>query len=247
MSAQNNLEQVLKKIHIMVSESPRLKGDMDKVVIDKNVLFAHLDELSRSFYDMLDEFELSKQKKKEAEYQMKKRYDTTVENAYDKAEDVYSASMMYTDEAITRLVRLLEKSEQSVEMLYSDLERKLQREKDQIRANQKELQNQLFEMKDSNLYMNLINQRRREIEKEKEELEKAKKQMDFASAPSYPKPEIKINKQYFEQMGLNEDGTPKVEEEKKPEAPEVKVNLNSNYFKWKKKQKNEKKDNISQE
>lgn len=239
MSAQNNLEQVLKQIHIMISESPRIKGDMDKVVIDKNVLFAQLDELSKSFYDMLDEFELSKQKKKEAEYQMKKKYETTVENAYDKAEDVYSASMMYTDEAITRLVRLIEKSEQSVELLYSDLEKKLQREKEQIRANQKEIQNQLFEMKDSNLYMNLINQRHREIEKEKEELEKAKKQMDFSAPPSYPKPEIKVNKQYFEQMGLNEDGTSKVEEEKKPEEPEIKVNLNANYFKWKKKQSKE--------
>lgn len=234
MSAQNNLEQVLKKIHIMISESPRLKGDMDKVVIDKNVLFAHLDELSRSFYDMLDEFELTKQKKKEAEYQMKQKYEQTVENAYDKAEDVYSASVLYTDEAITRIVRLIEKSEKSVEMLYTDLEHKLQREKDQIRANQKELQNQLFEMKDSNLYLNILNERRRQIEKEKAELEKAKKQMDFAAAPAYPKPEIKINKQYFEQMGLNEDGTAKEMEEKKPETPEVKVNLNSNYFKWKK-------------
>ncbi len=233
MSAQNNFEKTLKDVHVMVSECPKLKGDANMVVLDKTVLFSKLNDISQCFYDMLDEFELTKQKKKEAEYQIKDQYIKTVESAESKAEDVYSASVLYTDEAITRLVRLLEASEKSVELLFVDFEKKLQREKDSIRANQKELQDLLFEMKDDNLYINILGERRRQIELEQERQGKRKQTTSYSQDPIYPKPEIKINKQYFEQMGLNEDGTPKIKEEIKAEAPEIKVDMNSNYFKWK--------------
>lgn len=234
MSAQNNLEKILKEIHVMVAECPKLKGDMDKVVMDKNVLFAHLDRVSQCFYDMLDEFELTKQKKKEAEYQLKQKYEQMIEEANTQADDVYSASVLYTDEAITRLVRLLDDSEKSVELLYWDFEKKLIQERDRIRQNQKELQDILFELKDSNTYLGLMNERRRILKEQAEELKKHKENTSYAPyAPTYPAPEIKINKKYFEQMGLNEDGTPKAKEEKKAEPIEVKIDMNSNYFKWK--------------
>ena len=239
MSAQNNLEKILKEIHILVSECPTLKGDPNQVVIDKTVLFSKLNDLSQCFYDMLDEFELTRQQKKEARYQLKQEYEKTLDNATAKAEDVYSASVLYTDEAITRLVRILDQSEKSVEQLYVDFEKKLRAEQDRIRINQKELQDILFELRDSNLYLNLLNERRRQIQQEKEKLEKEKAMAPSLNTAAFPKPEIKINKQYFEQMGLNEDGTPKVKEEKKADKPEIKVDTNSNYFKWKKAQQEE--------
>ncbi|MGN0170974.1 MAG: hypothetical protein ACI39H_09485 [Lachnospiraceae bacterium] len=234
MSAQNNLEKILKEIHIMVSECPTLKGDPNQVVLDKTVLFSKLNDVSKCFYDMLDEFELSSMQKKEARYQLKKEYEKTMDDATAKAEDVYSASVLYTDEAITRLIRILNQSEKSVEQLYVDFEKKLRTQQDQIRANQKELQDILFDLRDSNLYLNLLNDRRRIIEQEQEK--KKKEEVSGYHSPQtavFPKPEIKINKQYFEQMGLNEDGTPKIKEEKKTEKPEIKVDTNSNYFKWK--------------
>ena len=235
MSVQNNFEKTLKEIHVMISECPKLKGEPDKVVIDKNVLFSQLNEISQCFYDMLDDFELTKQQKKEAVYQIKNQYEKTVEDAESKAQDVYSASVLYTDEAISRLTRLIESSEKSIELLYVDFEKKLRREKDAIRANQKELEDVLFEMRDNNMYLNLLGERRRQMELEQEQTGKTAPKI-FSSDPIYPQPEIKINKQYFEQMGLNEDGTPKIKEEVKVETPEIKVNTNSNYFKWKKEQ-----------
>ncbi|MCR4956793.1 MAG: hypothetical protein K6A30_08930 [Lachnospiraceae bacterium] len=234
MGSQSSFENVVKEIHIMVSECPTIKGNPDNVVINKNQLFDKLNSLSQCLYEMLDEFELTKQKKEEANYKIKKYYRETVDNAQSKAEDVYSASVLYTDEAITRLVRLIDESEKSVELQFVEFERKLQKQKDEIRANQKELQDLLFEMQDDSFYINLLNERRRKIEQEKPD--KNKKTPTYSSEPIYPKPEIKINKQYFEHMGLNEDGTPKIEDEVKVETPEIKVDMNSNYFKWKKQQ-----------
>ncbi|SFQ20494.1 hypothetical protein SAMN02910358_01092 [Lachnospiraceae bacterium XBB1006] len=238
MSAENNWEKVLKRIHVMISECPKVRGEQDKVVMDKQVLFEYLNLMSQCFYDMLDEYKLTVQQKKEAKYQMRKEYDNAVKNAESAAEDVYSASVMYTDEAITRLVRIVEQSKRSMEQISLEFQNKLQDEKNLLRANQKELQDVLFEMRDDQMYLSLINERRREIQEQKERLEKDKEAAYSGSmAAAYPKPEIKINKEYFEKMGLNEDGTPKPVEEKKVEAPEIKVDTNSNYFKWKAAQK----------
>ncbi|MBE5906877.1 MAG: hypothetical protein E7277_08875 [Lachnospiraceae bacterium] len=234
MSAENNWEKVLKQIHVMVSECPKVRGEQDKVVMDKQVLFEYLNQMSQCFYDMLDEYKLTVQQKKEAKYQMRKEYDTAVKQAETAAEDVYSASVMYTDEAITRLVRIVEQSKRSVEQIALEFQNKMQEETNSLRMNQKELQDVLFEMRDDQMYLSLINDRRREIQEQKDRLEKDKElAYSGMNAPSYPKPEIKINKEYFAKMGLNEDGTPKPIEEKKVEAPEIKVNTNSNYFKWK--------------
>lgn len=237
MSSQKNWEEVLKQIHIMVSECPKVKGEQDKVVMDKTVLFNYLNEVSQCFYDMLDEFKLTTQQRKEAKYQMRKEYDTTVKSAETAAEDVYSASMLYTAEAITRLVKVIDASKRDMDQVAQELQQRMQQEKENLRANQKELQDVLFNMKDNNLYMGLISERRREIQKEKERMEK-EKEIAFSGTrtAAYPAPEIKINKEYFEKMGLNEDGTPKPMEEKGTEAPEIKVDLNSNYFKWKRAQ-----------
>lgn len=237
MSAQNDFEKTLKEVHLMLSECPNIKGDYDSVVVSKSALLKKLEKMTESMYAMLDEFGLNAQNRREEQGRMQRQHKEIIEKATVAAEDIYSASVIYTDEAITRLVRLLDNSEKSVELLYVDLEKKLQREKQQIRANQKELENMLFEMRDANLYIQMLNERRRQVEQEKENLKKASQSIP---SPAYPKPEIKINKAYFEQMGINEDGTPKEPVEEKKEPAEVKVNTESNYFKWKKEQEGKK-------
>ena len=240
MSAQGNYEKILKDIHLKVAECPKIKGEPDKIVIDKRVLFQDIDRISQCFYDLMDEFELTKSHKEEAKYQIHKQYNETVEQAEKTAEDVYSASMLYTDEAITRITRIIENSEKELELMYVGLERELQREVDRLRNNQKELQDQLFDMKDSNLYLDIITNRKKQIRKDMEEAEAARRNAMAKSPVVKNTPEIRINKAYFELMGLNEDGTPKAKEVKAIEAPEIKVDVNSNYFKWKKKQEEEK-------
>ena len=119
--------------------------------------------------------------------------------------------------------------------LYHEISREIENEKDKIRANQKELQETLFELQDSNLYLNLIQERRKELEVAKEEAERIKLGKTMIM-PAVRKTDVKVNKAYFEQMGLNDDGTKKEEPLKLSSAPQVKVNTESNYFKWKQQQ-----------
>lgn len=235
MSAGKSMEDVLRDIHLLISKCPKIKGDPDRVVINKQELFAELEKISQCMYDMLDEYSLSKQKKEEAQYQINKKYDETIAKATSTAEDVYSASVLYTDEAISRLVHILDQNKKDMDNLYHEINRQIENEKDKIRANQKELQETLFELQDSNLYLNLIQERRKEIEVQKEEAERIKLGKTMIM-PAVRKTDVKVNKAYFEQMGLNDDGTKKEEPMKINTAPQVKVNTESNYFKWKQQQ-----------
>jgi len=234
MSTQNNLEEIIKKIHLMVSQSPHVKGDPNRVVIDKNELFSYMEDISRCMYDMLDEYKLTSEQKKEQLRQIKEEQKKMVESASKTVEDMYSASALYTDGAIGRLVRILEESQKSFDILYAEYNRRMSEEKARLRGNQKVLEEQLFEMKDSNFYVNLLADARRKMEKEYEENQTVLSKKTFGEG-NYPQPEIKINQAYFDQMGLNLDGTKKVEEinTEAASAPEVVVNMNSNYFKWK--------------
>lgn len=235
MSAGKSMEDVLRDIHLLISKCPKIKGDPDRIVINKQELFAELEKISQCMYDMLDEYSLSKQKKEEAQYQINKKYDETIAKATSTAEDVYSASVLYTDEAISRLVHILDQNKKDMDNLYHEINRQIENEKDKIRANQKELQETLFELQDSNLYLNLIQERRKEIEVQKEEAERIKLGKTMIM-PAVRKTDVKVNKAYFEQMGLNDDGTKKEEPMKINTAPQVKVNTESNYFKWKQQQ-----------
>ena len=235
MSAGKSMEDVLRDIHLLISKCPKIKGDPDRIVISKQELFNELEKISQCMYDMLDEYSLSKQKKEEAQYQINKKYDETIAKATSTAEDVYSASVLYTDEAISRLVHILDKNKKDMDNLYHEISREIENEKDKIRANQKELQETLFELQDSNLYLNLIQERRKELEVAKEEAERIKLGKTMIM-PAVRKTDVKVNKAYFEQMGLNDDGTKKEEPLKLSSAPQVKVNTESNYFKWKQQQ-----------
>ena len=236
MNTQNNLEEIIKKIHLMVSVSPHVKGDADRVVINKNELFGYLEDISRCMFDMLDEYKLTKEQKNEQLRHMKEEEKKMVESAQKTVEDMYSASALYTDGAIGRLVKILEESQRSFDGLYADFNKKMAEEKSRLRGNQKVLEEQLFEMKDSNFYINLLADARQKMEKEQEENQKAFAAVSRGTQTNYPEPEIKINQAYFDQMGLNLDGTKKVDVQEAEGAtqPEVVVNLDSNYFKWKK-------------
>ncbi len=236
MSTQNNLEDIIKKIHLMISVSPHVKGDPDRVVINKNELFGYLEDISRCMYDMLDEYSLTNEQKKEQLRHIKEEEKKMLESANKTVEDMYSASALYTDSAIGRLVKILEESQSSFDHLYADFNKKMSEEKARLRGNQKVLEEQLFDMRDSNFYVNLLADARRKMEKEYEENKKAFSSGKVSGEGNYPQPEIKINQAYFDQMGLNLDGTKKVEESntEASAAPEIVVNMDSNYFKWKK-------------
>lgn len=248
MSTQSNIEQVLKNLHVLLAKSEKYALDERKIVVEKKKILDLLTELNVCITAIMDEYELTEQSRNKAERDFQRQSDRIIEDANKKAEDIYAASVMYTDEALRKVNHIIKETNVAVSKIYADMSRKLNEQEELLQDNQLELVSELQDLRDTKEYLKLIEERNKEIEKEKksEKENEPKKNSIYANRQT----EIKINEEYFEKMGiaLEQEAEKELEETlmKNVEA-EIKVNLDADYFKWKEGKEVEKKDDTSKE
>lgn len=233
MSAQDRTEQVLRDIHILFSQSEVYDRATNRVIVDKKEVLNLLQRLNVCIYELMEEHEMTQQSRAAAEREFKRQRDEIVMDASRTAEDVYAGSVMYTDEALCRVQDIMQEAADSVKQIYEKLNADLEKEKANVHRNQSELKSHLEDLRDTNKYMRLIEDRNKELAKEKA---KAKKEEEQPSVYASIKPEIKINTEYFEKAGIplvEEEPEETPEEKMEAVTADVKVNLDAEYFKWK--------------
>ena len=244
MRAQDNTEKVLRSLHVLLSKSEPYPKEPSKVIIDKQQVLDLLAELNTCIYQIMDEYELTKQSRDKAEREFHKKGDQIIWDASRKAEDVYAASVMYMDETLNRMQDILKAADEKVGSIYKNIREEMEKEERAMKTNQLELKGQLQDLVDTEKYLKLIEERNREIEKEKHEGMPEYEQEKKAEKAIYADRQtgIKVNQAYLDKLGLSP-----VEEEKTPEIPraeeddeelrqleaEIRVNLDADYFQWK--------------
>lgn len=233
MGAQDRTEQVLRDIYILLAGSETYRGETNRIIVDKKEMVQLLNRLNTCIYEIMEEHELTVQSRNAAERQVRRRSDEIVADAGQMAEDVYAASILYTDEALRNVQGIMQEASDAVRGIYEKMDSALKEEKQKISRDQSALKSNLADLKDTQKYLNLIEDRNRQIAREK-----AKKEREPQEASAYAavKPEIKINQEYFDKMGMAlEKELPEEipQEEKREVKPEIVVNLDAEYFKWK--------------
>lgn len=218
MSAQDNVEKVLRSLHVMLSKSEPVSGQPGKVIVDKQEMVDLLSELNKGMYAIMDEYELTTQSRDRAEREFQKHGEEIIRNANHKAEDIYAASVMYTDEALSHTQEIMRMASDAIGTICEELDRKLKEEEHTVKTNQLELKSQLQDLVDTDKYLKLIEDRNHEIEKERERRE-GKKPENKASIYANRKAEVRVNKEYLEKLGLAEEKENTGEE---PDAKEPK-------------------------
>ena len=235
MGAQDHVEKALRELHIILSQSEVYDKEKSLVIVDKKRIIDALNDLNQGVYEVMDEHEFTKRGREQAEREVKRRGDEIIRDATRQAEDVYAASVLYTDEALKRVQYIMQETMESVKGVYDTMQEALEVEKRKVSENQLELKGSLQDLRDTNKYLQIIEERNKklakEIAEEKEEL----------PPPAYAgvKPEIKINEAYFIEHGFSletEEEQPEEKEEKI--TAEISVNLDSEYFKWKEREAN---------
>ncbi|MBR3812099.1 MAG: hypothetical protein IKJ16_07225 [Agathobacter sp.] len=202
-----------------------------KVIVNKQEILDLLSELNKSIYDIMDEYELTKQSRDRAKREFQKKGDEIVWNASRKAEDVYAASVMYTDEALNRVQEIMKEADESIEEIYRKMNFQLKEEEKKVKKNQLELKSSLQDLVDTEKYLKLIEDRNREIRRQKE----ISKPIDERERNIYAnrQTEIKVNQEYFEKAGIALDNTSMEEVESTVPQADIKVDLDADYFQWK--------------
>lgn len=201
MSSQDKLEKVLRDIHVLISRSEVY--ETDRIIVNKQDMFGLIDRLNASIYEIMEEYELTKQSRDKAEREHRKQGDKIIWDASRKAEDIYAASVMYTDEALNHIQAIMDESTEQIRAIQDAMLKDLEEKKQIVRTNQLELKSQLQDLVDTEKYLSLIEERNKEIEREKEKhgrrFGQAKEKSQFADV----KTEIRINKEYFRNAGID--------------------------------------------
>ena len=262
MNSQDKLEQVLRALHVYISECRPTRERSEEIVVNKRQVLEYLNRLSVAIYGIMDEYEVTKQGKERAEREMRKKSKDIVKDAGHQAEDVYAASIVYTNDALQRIQNIMQEAMDSFELACRHAKDRMEQEKNIVQSNQTELQGQLIELKETDKYLQLIEDTNKRIRRQMEAEEQGVEPSPYANT----KPEIRINPEYFERIGVPMDkvvvgGVPGnsalvqystasdefmyeipsemiedvIEKEVKKTAPEIRVNQDAAYFKQKEK------------
>ena len=243
MGAQDNTEKVLRSLHVLLSKSEPYPKEPSKVIIDKQQVIDLLAELNTCIYQIMDEYELTIRSRDKAEREFRKKSDQIIWDASRKAEDIYAASVMYMDEALNGIQDIMRQANEAVDKIYMDMDASMKKEERRIKENQSELKSQLQDLVDTEKYLNLIEERNKELERQKN----AGKPVEKKEASIYAnrQTEIKVNQEYLDKLGLSvEDeadsdiereaaNQEKDEEELKELQAEIRIDLDADYFQWK--------------
>ena len=192
----------------------------DRIIVNKQEMFGLIDRLNSSIYEIMEEYELTKQSRDRAEREHKKQGDKIIWDASRKAEDIYAASVMYTDEALNHIQAIMEESTEQIREVQNAMIQDLEEKKQIVRTNQLELKAQLQDLVDTEKYLSLIEERNKEIEREKRKngrrFDQPKEKGQFEDI----KTEIRINREYFRNAGIEPEEAPKEEPEGQEQPPQ---------------------------
>lgn len=205
MSANDKAEKVLRELHILLTKSEPYTKEPSKVIVDKQQMLDLLSDLNKCLYDIQDEYELTEQSRGRAEREFRKKGDQIVWDASRKAEDIYAASVLYTDEALNRVWDIMKETHESVEKLYDEMSERLKEQERMVKTNQSELKSQLQDLTDTEKYLKLIEDRNREIQKQKEAGFPKEGVKSEYSIYKNRQTEVKVNVEYLQKLGLAEE------------------------------------------
>lgn len=244
MKTQEKVENALRQIHVLFARSESMPGEDNKIIVDKNALFKALEEINRCMYDMMDEYEITAQSHERAIRKTREQGDKLIDESTRVAEDIYSAAILYTDEALGGIFDSINKTKAQMAQLVQQLSDGLDAKMKTVLEDHNELKEQLMEMSESDKYIKLIEQENKKrrpdskmsVETEVYEHRDPYTPMSFDTAwrsepvrIMAPTPEIKVDPAYAEEAMLDEFEEGVVTNS----MPEVKVNLDSAYFKMK--------------
>lgn len=165
--------------------------------------------------------------------------DDIIWDANHKAEDIYAASVLYSNEALGHIQTIIQNATDEMEKMFHIAKKEMMKQQQTVRENQLELKSSLEDLKDTDKYRKVIEERNKEIKKKKEQNSQKKvKENTGAEMAAFPagKPEIKVNPAYFEKIGRPVP-VPDVPETKAAPELDIKVNLDAEYFRWRQKKK----------
>lgn len=165
----DNIERILRDIHKLFAESEEYEGSESRIIVDKKRVFAMLERLNYAVMEVMDKYEVNERSKELAINKVQKEAQQIIDDASKSAEQIYAASIIYTDDALLELRDLVRKTQDNIDKEYKDIIGRIDKQVEMINKNKDELHAQLSELSGGNEYLNIIveEQKRRGKDRDK--------------------------------------------------------------------------------
>lgn len=235
------IEEVLRAIHVLFSKGEMYHELPDKVVLSKREMFALLEQLNYAVVEVMDRYEATTRSKQKALQEVEAESQKIVNAANKEAEDIYAASILYTDGALNEFSNIVDNTRQRLRDEYAYFEECMNQQLEQVRSNQAELLERLQMLRQNKKYLDIINEftsGQEEAEKRETAMKESKKSGSGKGNKKKEIPPDTVIPEKFKKSGkgaaaqesapVRKSSLPEVEEEVWEDAParqkvEVKV------------------------
>ncbi|MBP5159972.1 MAG: hypothetical protein ILP10_06690 [Lachnospiraceae bacterium] len=189
----DRIEDILKKIHILLAKSEVYHGSTDRVIISKRDMFRILEELNEEIDVLLDKCEATAMSRERARLDFEKQQADFIDKTRKRAEEINAASLMYTDNMLDDVKGVISSAREKIQAELNSVTERLNDLCDTIGANKKDVMEKIRELKDSERYEKLLEEEREKMS-EKADAEGGEDEAESVSdKPSHVPYEIKIH------------------------------------------------------
>ena len=168
----DKIEKILKEIHVLLSGSPAYNDSETEVIVNKKEVFRLLEKLNYALLEVMDAYEINELSKERAIQRVQKDAQKIIDDASKSAEEIYAASIIYSDDALNELRDTVSKAKKNIVKEYEAMFSRIDSQIDLIGKNKDELHMQLTDLSSGNEYLNIILDEKKRREKERERYNK---------------------------------------------------------------------------
>ncbi|MCR5432431.1 MAG: hypothetical protein K6E95_07735 [Lachnospiraceae bacterium] len=174
----DGVEEVLKKIHIMLARCEALDGTPDRVIVSKQEMFILLEELNKAVYDVLDRYEATRRSREMALLEQNRKAAQIEADAHAKADDVQASACVYTDGVLGRTRDMLEETKKSLKHQLIELLAAIEDEQQILDDNKENVREELEQYQDGTVYLELLDKMREAQRKKAEHSEEVEEEQE---------------------------------------------------------------------
>ena len=164
-----DLEQILRRIHILFSKCETYgKESDDKIIVPKKEVFRLLEKLNYAVVRLMDEYEGTQESRERGIKNFYEEGEKIKADAQSGADDVYAASLIYTDNMLEELNDVLASAKEELWEQYARMAQRLDRQAKVLSEDQEEIQQQLGAMAQGGKYLKLIEHENERLKREQE-------------------------------------------------------------------------------
>lgn len=219
----DKIEKILKQIHLMFAKGEPYKGSTTDVVVNKKEVFELLEHLNYAILEVMDAYEINELSKEQAIHRVQKDAQKIIDDASKSAEEIYAASIIYTDDALVELRDMVKKTKASLVKEYENMINKIDSQVEMINKNKDELHMQLADLSSGNEYLNIILDEKKRREKERNKYNRVE------NGENVDNTESRLTQ--YAKKARAEKGEVNIpdEFERRMSNPEVVINVNTNH------------------